>query len=543
VEDSFYYEILKIDSSVSKVIFGSNETSEICVRCNDGEFAVVVSSCGPNGHSAVDVDVYLNAEKVGTVKGSSLSYSDVVFFETYCTRAPTPYECSWNECSLEFELLPDLKPQDVMWTISRVRDSPGVLRSGKNSDSICLSEGYYDFVLSDSGLDGLSDGINGDYHLKLDNEVLRSKGSFRQSEGYFFKCTPKVSASPTLPPTVDTCLSTDLKARIDVKFKNVVDKHQVAWSITNKTGYSLFEVYSGDDGSVCLPCEVLYYFRLNNIHGTGLNGGTFTVSTGPALLLPNVEFNYSYIDIFTPPCGEIANPSTSPTAAPSKAPSPSTAPTVVNCVAPESQVQVRIYSSGDAANHTWRFYSLGDNSVDVLYSEPNLNYTFCASPAVYLIDFVGNSNTAYEVRLNGRLVCDDTVGSAKACVIQASATLNPSANPSAAPSKYPSVSPTTPWSDPGLPPTSSLSCQPNEGKAAFHVNKQTFKWSWISLPEGVTYKGDESTPVSCINMGETNVISFQASYAPFNYHFNFEGVDYQNTSNSKTVTYTLPGLG
>jgi hypothetical protein len=525
----------------------------MCTPCGVGnDYAVVVSSCSTSGTANVNVTVKLDQVTQAAFFGAELFHSDVVFLDGHScpTRAPTQFGCPSHQCAFELDLLYDGAPSDIIWSLRRVLDDSSRVFLNSKSKQACIDPGFYDFMIADQGNDGLGTLYDGDYKLYLDNQLIRSKGTFSTTDGHFFKCSPPVVSAPKPKQVKPTCGSGETLVFVD--FQNVAEDHKNVWSISTSDGYPVLEVFGAVDQYLCVPCGQTYFFRLNDVTGNGLGGGSFTVYKVPIVVVPNSPFTHSFFSVFTPDCLTYDNPtlmpSTNPSAAPSQLPTsanPTSAPTDFSCSVPLSKVEILVSYTGNPQDYTWRLYSLGDNSVDN-FTQPAENKRWCALSGVYVLDFVSLLNdvaSTYKVYHNDKLICDDKFVSNQACVIVASST----DAPSLAPSKTPSVSPSqAPTSSAGFDPTITgldpvpTTCGGSQTGISVHTSRPKFSVTVVGLPSGKVYELSDSDRTKCVDNDSSFSFSFQTQYTGFSYFYRI-GTDTKSGSSSSkgaTVVYS-----
>jgi hypothetical protein len=137
-------------------------------------------------------DGILNSDEIGIDCGGSS-----------CTAC----NCTNNEVTIEFLL--DGSPEQTAWTITEPNDGAVLAAGGPYAaglagttvllDNICLQDGCYDFVITDTGLDGIALG-GGSYVVSTGTGILASGGAFGAREVTNF-CLDGTPAATSLTGT------------------------------------------------------------------------------------------------------------------------------------------------------------------------------------------------------------------------------------------------------------------------------------------------------------------------------------------------------
>ena len=208
---------------------------------------------------------------------------------------PCDTACAENEVNVTITL--DNYPEETAWEI---KDSNGTtVASGSYSTSnpdgstvteaLCLPDGCYDFVITDSYGDGICCSYgNGSYAVTGAAGTLASGGDFASSE----------TTSFCLGDAVPTC--TDVT--VSIKLDNYPE--ETAWSLVDSNGATVASASystSNPDGStvtetVCLE-DGCYDFVITDTYGDGIccsyGRGEYTVSDGSGTLASGGSFGSS----------------------------------------------------------------------------------------------------------------------------------------------------------------------------------------------------------------------------------------------------------
>jgi len=207
---------------------------------------------------------------------------------------PCSTACTDNEINVTITL--DDYPEETAWSI--VNASGTTVASGSYSsanpdgstvsETLCLPDGCYDFVITDSYGDGICCAYgNGSYSVTNASGTLASGGNFNSSETTNF-C---LGAQPTC---------TDVT--VSIKLDNYPE--ETSWKLKNASGTTVASANytsANPDGStveqtVCLP-DGCYDFVINDSYGDGIccsyGVGSYTVSDGSGTLASGGSFGRS----------------------------------------------------------------------------------------------------------------------------------------------------------------------------------------------------------------------------------------------------------
>jgi hypothetical protein len=186
-------------------------------------------------------------------------------------------DCDGDEFFVQLFLNTDLNPQETEWVLqsfdgSFVRTSPAYSKpEHKYVSSQCIPRDHYQFIIYDSGNDGLCCGSgHGSYSLFVDGEALTSGSEFGKAEDTYIQ--PKCDAeSGTL--LID--LTTDYFGGESSWTLRSIGSNQLGVAggpYESQERYIIVE---------CIPLDECYEFTLEDSNGDGLQGygsGEYTVT-------------------------------------------------------------------------------------------------------------------------------------------------------------------------------------------------------------------------------------------------------------------------
>ncbi|WP_452598134.1 M43 family zinc metalloprotease [Pontimicrobium sp. MEBiC01747] len=260
---------------------GSTPTCDDGIQNGDETGVDCGGSCEPCNTPPTCDDGIQNGDETGVDCGGS-------------SCEPCSTACTDNEVNVTITL--DNYPEETAWSI--VNASGTTVASGSYSsanpdgstvsETLCLPDGCYDFIITDSYGDGICCAYgNGSYSVTNASGTLASGGSFNSSETTNF-C---VGAQPAC---------TDVT--VSIKLDNYPE--ETSWELKNASGTTVASANytsANPDGStveqtICLP-DGCYDFVINDSYGDGIccsyGVGSYTVSDGSGTLASGGSFGRS----------------------------------------------------------------------------------------------------------------------------------------------------------------------------------------------------------------------------------------------------------
>ncbi|GAB3516550.1 endonuclease [Photobacterium alginatilyticum] len=184
-----------------------------------------------------DIQVGLRFYDVSGFDGSEVVYVDN--FQPTDTGS-TPPTGSCTDTTTTLTLVTDQYASETSWVLnnssgSALYSGSGYDNSTTNTKDMCLTDGDYTFIISDSYGDGICCNVgNGSFTLEADGKVLASGGEFQSSQSFNFTIGDSGTTPPTEPPVVgDYYKSAEGKSGFALKtaLYNIITNH-------NSQGYS-----------------------------------------------------------------------------------------------------------------------------------------------------------------------------------------------------------------------------------------------------------------------------------------------------------------
>jgi hypothetical protein len=260
---------------------GSTPTCDDGIQNGDETGVDCGGSCEPCNTPPTCDDGIQNGDETGVDCGGS-------------SCEPCSTACTDNEVNVTITL--DDYPEETAWSI--VNASGTTVASGSYSsanpdgstvsETLCLPDGCYDFIITDSYGDGICCAYgNGSYSVTNSSGTLASGGDFDSSE------------------TTNFCLGTQ-PACTDVTVSIKLDNYpeETSWELKNASGTTVASANytsANPDGSteaqtICLP-DGCYDFVINDSYGDGIccsyGVGSYTVSDGSGNLASGGSFGRS----------------------------------------------------------------------------------------------------------------------------------------------------------------------------------------------------------------------------------------------------------
>ncbi|KZX02269.1 endonuclease I [Pseudoalteromonas luteoviolacea] len=138
-------------------------------------------------NSSKNIEVGLRFYDTNGFDGSEVVYVDHFMpSDTTTTPPPPPTQCQQNP--VQFKLVTDNYANETSWELKNkqgqvIKSGNGYANTTTYTESLCLADETYTFIISDSYGDGIccSQG-NGSYELTFNNQVLVSGGQFSNQE-------------------------------------------------------------------------------------------------------------------------------------------------------------------------------------------------------------------------------------------------------------------------------------------------------------------------------------------------------------------------
>jgi hypothetical protein len=276
--------------------FGSVDTANFCI----GE---IVSSCA---------DGVQNGGETGVDCGGP-----------FCEPCVVP--CTDNEINVSITL--DDYPEETAWSVKNANGetvATGVYSTANPdgstvTETLCLPNGCYDFVITDSFGDGICcDFGNGSYSVTNEEDVLASGGSFGSTDTTNF-CVDNRGPQPTCSdgiqngeetdidcggPDCEPCegVCTDISVTVSVTFDAYPEEN--SWILNDASGATIASAnytsaqadYSTVEEVLCLP-EGCYDFIISDASGDGMccsyGNGAYTVTDSAGVLTTGASFQAS----------------------------------------------------------------------------------------------------------------------------------------------------------------------------------------------------------------------------------------------------------
>jgi len=225
---------------------------------------------------------------------------------------PSDSDCDGHTLTIDVTL--DQYPTDTRWEIIPQGQSTAIATSAPydaslqfspaETDSVCLPDGTYDFIIYDVYGDGICcDWGEGSYQLAFGDDIVASGGSFGKSETKTFS-TPAASSTPPDPD----CYPVSVSLNFDMY------PQDESWDITQggvivASSSPVAADAKEDTQEVCLPAGD-YVFTIYDVYGDGMccqwGEGKYTVTTVPlqssnVVIVEGAEFAASESTSFTLP--------------------------------------------------------------------------------------------------------------------------------------------------------------------------------------------------------------------------------------------------
>jgi len=225
---------------------------------------------------------------------------------------PSDSDCDGHILIIDVTL--DQYPADTRWEIIPQGQSAAIATSAPydaslqfspaETDSVCLPDGTYDFIIYDVYGDGICcDWGEGSYQLAFGDDIVASGGSFGKSETKTFS-TPAASSTPSDPD----CYPVSVSLNFDMY------PQDESWDITQAgvivaSSSPVAADAKEDTQEVCLPAGD-YVYTIYDVYGDGMccqwGEGKYTVTTVPlqssnVVIVEGAEFAASESTSFTLP--------------------------------------------------------------------------------------------------------------------------------------------------------------------------------------------------------------------------------------------------
>jgi len=183
-----------------------------------------------------------------------------------------------------FTLRPDWYGDEITWALTN-KDTGNVPLSGGplpdyyycygNYDGdcadvieypVCLDPGCYEFVIYDSGGDGLRESQDGSYKLTVDGNIIREGGDYGASESTSFCSTSTSAPAPTSSPTsapAGSCPDSPLFGSAGGGNKNCSSITDLAWCERPGVKSHCPDTCNACDEYACLDSEKRFLYQGN----------------------------------------------------------------------------------------------------------------------------------------------------------------------------------------------------------------------------------------------------------------------------------------